>query len=366
MTEEERKKLELQKQQQNAQTQIAKQSNENMNLAMQPSNNVLQAQQYLQQQLEQKPTSYQGANAQQMNALMQNIINRGQFEYNPNADAGWQAYKNMWIQNGQRAMQDTIANQAALTGGYANSYAGAVGQQQYQQHLREMGSAMPQFMQMAADRYDREGDTMSSNLALMQQMDDEEYARYRDQMSDWQNERNYLTGRYDQEYINWLAEREYADNRDDIENERKYQELAYRADAYGLAMNMLANGMMPDDNMLANAGITMEQAKQMLDRLRGGSGGNEQRTDNGETKGIIPTIVGSVGNGINAAVNRGINAAVNKGVNTWKENLVDGPMEFIKNAVKGTQNTEEYKALKKKYTNYSEKELDELYKILYQ
>lgn len=291
MTEEERKKLELQQQKQNQiqQNQTSGQNMQQNNLAMQPSNTVTQAQNYLNNQIKPNATPY----TQQVYNLYNQLQQRPAGTFDPYGSQGWQYYKNLYTQAGQKAMQDTVAQINQSTGGYGNSYAGAVGQQTYQDYLREMLGAMPEYAQM-------EYDQMANNAQM---------------------------------------------GMDAIQN------------AYALATDQLARGIMPDDYMLANAGITMEQAKQMLDRLRGGSGGSAQRNDNGETKGIIPTIVGSLGNGINAAVNRGIN--------TWKENLVDGPMEFIKNAAKGTQNTEEYKALKNKYSNYSKEELDALYDILY-
>lgn len=354
MTEEERKKLELQQkqtqqqpqQQNNAANQTAGQS-----LAMKPSANVTQAQQYLQQQLAQKPGGYQNPYNQQMNGIMNNILNRGPFQYNPNEDAGWQAYKNLYIQNGQRAMQDTVAQQAALTGGYANSYAGAVGQQQYQQYLREMGAAMPQFMQMAADRYDQEGDDMRSNLGMLQQMDDTEYGRYRDQYGDWMAERDYLTGRYDTEY------------------ERQLTDLAFRTEAYNLTLNMLANGVMPEDALLYAAGMTPEQAKTLLRGTGGNDYGNVKGVGEG---GIVPSVLGAI-TGAMAAGAQGNNGSGN---NFWSSmsGITNGIKQMTQNGNQQTgnngndsayKNTENYKALKNKYTNYDEDELKALYDVLY-
>ena len=49
------------------------------------------------------------------------------------------------------AMQDTMAQAAALTGGYGNSYAAAVGNQAYQNYVTQVNNNIPAYQQMAMD-----------------------------------------------------------------------------------------------------------------------------------------------------------------------------------------------------------------------
>ena len=53
------------------------------------------------------------------------------------------------LMQGQTAMQDTMAQAAALTGGYGNSYAAAVGNQAYQNYITQANNNIPAFQQMA-------------------------------------------------------------------------------------------------------------------------------------------------------------------------------------------------------------------------
>lgn len=50
-------------------------------------------------------------------------MNRKDFEYDPDDDPVYQAYKEKYLTEGNRASQDAMANYAGLTGGYGNSAA---------------------------------------------------------------------------------------------------------------------------------------------------------------------------------------------------------------------------------------------------
>ena len=258
-----------------------------------PGQTVQQAQQMLQQQMQSKPGAYQSPHMQQVTQLYEQVMNRPQFKYNINADPLYQQYKNQYVQQGQRAMRDTVGTMAGLTGGYGNSYAQGAGQQEYQRYLGMLNAVMPELYGQAYAQYTQEGDELRNNLATAQQMDETEYGRYRDQMGDWQNQLNYLTGRYDTE-----AEREYGQHRDnvgdwqnqlnyltgryDTEADRDYGQymdaLGYRGDAYNLAIDMMARGMMPDAQTLAMAGLTADQAQAFMRSLTAGSGGGSRNT----------------------------------------------------------------------------------------
>ena len=69
-------------------------------------------------------------------------LNRGDFQFDVNADALYQQYKDHYTQPGKTAMQDTVGKAAALTGGYGSSYAQTVGQQAYQAHLKQLGAGV--------------------------------------------------------------------------------------------------------------------------------------------------------------------------------------------------------------------------------
>jgi hypothetical protein len=106
-----------------------------------------------------------------MDSLMSQIQNRKAFQYDVNGDALYQQYKDRFIHNGQRAMQDTMGQAAALTGGYGSSYAQNVGQQAYNEYMMGLNDVIPELYQLARDKYDRETSRMKEQYAMLADLD---------------------------------------------------------------------------------------------------------------------------------------------------------------------------------------------------
>ena len=179
----------------------------------QESDTVKQAQEMLNQQLQQKPGEYQSTWQDQLNETISQILNRDKFSYDLNGDALYQQYKDQYVQQGKMAMMDTMGQAQAMTGGYGNSYAQSVGQQAYQGYLQQLNEVVPELYGMALDQYNQEGQDMYNRAALMAQQEDRDYGRYQDAMNAWLAERDYLAGRYDSErdydYGKYTDERDF-------------------------------------------------------------------------------------------------------------------------------------------------------------
>lgn len=182
----------------------------------------------------QKPGDWTGGQyGQQMQEALDAIKNRKKFSYDLNSDALYQQYKDKYVQQGKQAMQDTMGQAAALTGGYASTYGQAVGQQQYDAYLQNLNDVVPELYQLALSRYQMEGDDLKTQYSLLADQYQQEYGQYRDKVGDWQTERNFLSGRYDSErnldYGMWGDARDFAytDYRNGIADEqwrRQYEE----------------------------------------------------------------------------------------------------------------------------------------------
>lgn len=146
-----------------------------------------------------KPGEYQSKWQSNIDALMDKILNREEFSYDLNSDALYNQYKDQYMQQGKIAMEDTMGQAAALTGGYGNSYAATVGNQAYQAYLGKLNEVVPELYQMALDRYNREGQELYNQYGMFSDRENLDYGRYRDTVSDYLTERDYLAGRYDSE-----------------------------------------------------------------------------------------------------------------------------------------------------------------------
>ena len=159
----------------------------------QVSDTVKQAEQLLQQQLASKPGAYQSPWQDQLNDVLQKILNREEFSYDLNGDALYQQYKGQYTNQGKMAMMDTMGQAAGLTGGYGNSYAQNAGQQAYQGYLQQLNDRVPELYQLAMNQYNQEGQAMYDQASMLGTMEDQEYGRYRDQVSDYNSELERLT-----------------------------------------------------------------------------------------------------------------------------------------------------------------------------
>lgn len=174
----------------------------------------------LQQHQAQQPGAYVSPFADRLNALYEKVMSRPGFQYDFNADPIYQHYSDQYALNAKRAMQDTMANAAALTGGYGNSYAQMAGQQEYARTMQGLNDVIPTLYNDAWSRYQQEGQDMVDQLQLTQGMDEAVYGRHRDALNDYYTRLNYLYGAaedaYNKDYAlyqdalsKWQTDRDY-------------------------------------------------------------------------------------------------------------------------------------------------------------
>lgn len=160
---------------------------------------VQQAYALLDQHLNSKPGEYQSTWQGQIDSMIDKILNREKFSYDLNSDALYQQYKDQYTSLGKLAMQDTMGQAAAMTGGYGSSYASTAGNQAYQSYLSQLNDVVPELYGMALDKYNAEGNELYNQYSLLADQESQDYGRYMDAYNQYMNELDYLTGRYDSE-----------------------------------------------------------------------------------------------------------------------------------------------------------------------
>lgn len=191
------------------------------------------------QRATEKP-EYKGTFDDQLRDIYDKITNRQPFSYDVGSDPMYRMYADKYMQQGKAAMRDTMGQAAALTGGYGNSYAQNVGQQAYDAALQKMGDVIPEFYGMALDQYNAEGDALTKQYGMLGDLAADEYSKYRDQMTDWNNDQTLAR----------QQEQDAANNR-----QQAYSNL------YAL---IKASGYSPTDDELSAAGMTREAAEALI------------------------------------------------------------------------------------------------------
>lgn len=159
----------------------------------------------------------------QINALTAQIMGAAPFSYDPDSDPTYQQYKESYTRSGERAMQDTLGQIAARTGGLASSYAASASQQAYDNYMAALADKVPELKQLAYSMYLDEQSALRSNLNTLLSLEQSEYAKYLDALSQYNADRNFAYGQFTDE-----RNFDYQTDRDALADERYDQQWDYQ------------------------------------------------------------------------------------------------------------------------------------------
>lgn len=180
---------------------------------------------------EKKPGDMTFSQQEYLDNIVGQIKNQKPFTYDVNGDALYQQYKDQYTTQGKMAMNDTMAQAQAMTGGYGNSYAQSVGQQAYQGYMQQLTNKIPELYQIAYDKYNNDRNDLYKQKSMLDDEYSKEYNRHRDAVSDWRYDLDYATGRYDSSLaddkdryqMGYTREKDETDSHNS--NLRNYQDL---------------------------------------------------------------------------------------------------------------------------------------------
>lgn len=115
-----------------------------------------------------------------LDGVKNQIANYGDFSYDVNSDALYQQYADQYTRMGDLAMQDTMGQAAALTGGYGSSYATTAGAQAYQSYLQQLNDKVPELAQMAEARHNQGLQNLYNQYGMYTDDRDFEFGKWQD------------------------------------------------------------------------------------------------------------------------------------------------------------------------------------------
>lgn len=155
---------------------------------------------------------FKSAYSEQIAALVQKAQdNTANFKYDPMTDASYQALTKEYARLGDRANENTIANQAALTGGRASSYAVSAAAQAQNQYNQALTDKIPELERLAYDRFNADRNYGLNLLGTMKSLDDSAFNRFTDQRNF-----NYQQGRDNVADQHWDKTFDYQKLRDSV------------------------------------------------------------------------------------------------------------------------------------------------------
>jgi len=195
--------------------------------------------------------AYSGSYDGLIKSLYEKIAGREGFKYQYSADPQYQAYRDNYTREGRRAMADSMAQAAHLTGGYGSSYSQRVGNEAYGSYLEKLNNALPELYNSAYQRYVDEGEALNRQLQNAMAMDGMEYQRYTDaQQMDFDREQ------FDYKKLSDSYDRLY--------------EMVFNTGYAPSAEELSASGMSPE--AAAALGYEFKRRNDLLPASGGGSG----------------------------------------------------------------------------------------------
>lgn len=156
--------------------------------------------------------TYASRYQEKLDKAVDKALNRKPFSYDPEKDPAYQQYRESYTRAGKRAMQDTLGEVSARTGGLASSYAGSAAQQTYDNYMAGLASEIPALRRLAYEMYRDEGADMRSDVELLSGLEEKEYDRYTGQLDQYNKDRAFA----------------YEQSRDAAEDERAGEERTYK------------------------------------------------------------------------------------------------------------------------------------------
>lgn len=228
-----------------------------------------------------KNDAYQRAN-DQATAIYDKIMNRGEFSYDVNKDKLYQQYRDLYAQMGRGAMEDTMGQAAALTGGYGSTYSQNAGQQAYNAYLQKLNEVVPELYNAAYNRYNQEGQDLMNLYSMARSNADSAYERDYNQ---WYNRLQLERSDEDTTYNRQQTEENRRLTQEETDYERKQNAWSR------LSSLITTTGYQPSGEELAAAGMSSNEAaylrqyyqqqKAAASNKSGGSGGGSRRSGSG-------------------------------------------------------------------------------------
>lgn len=248
------------------------------------------------------PAAYQaGTYDSQYGDQISNALNTvTNWKYDPMSDANYQALAKVYGVRGNIAAKNSLADAAALNGGYGTSYAVSAAQQARNQYNQELAALIPD---LEANAFNK----ATTTLNALRDADDTAYGRFRDTEADkqWKYGQDYQAYRDTESDNQWKYGMDYNAYRDKEADSQWAYSQAYNR--YQDALSQYQWALDYNNSLYAQ--------KQAQKKSKGGGGGGRKSSGGG---GYVSTGGGYTGGGggVVAPTTKFREAGNNGGINT--------------------------------------------------
>lgn len=132
--------------------------------------------------------------------MIQGILDRPDFSYDPETDLLYQQYRKQYNREGDRATADALGAAAAASGGLPSSYATTAAAQAGNYYASQLTDKIPELYQLAYNKYLNDYDMQLSDLGVVQGQEQTDYDRYLNALSQYNTDREFAYNDYLNDY----------------------------------------------------------------------------------------------------------------------------------------------------------------------
>lgn len=143
--------------------------------------------------------SYENRFQQKQQELLDAALKRDPFSWSKETDPQYGSYKKTYLREGERATANALAQASAASGGRPSSYAVNAATQAGDYYATKLSDVIPTLYQQAYERYLKDYQMKLSDLEAVNNQEQLDYAKYLDQLGQFNTDRNF-------EYNNYLGE----------------------------------------------------------------------------------------------------------------------------------------------------------------
>ena len=150
---------------------------------------------------------YENSYESKIESLINELLNGRDFSYNPYSDDLYKYYLDAYHREGRRAMENTLGEVSANTGGVASSYAATAANQAYNYYAKKAADIIPELYSDAYDRYNSSFENDLKKLSALLNLSESEYERFnKDREFDYKVYKDEKERTYNYDRLDWEME----------------------------------------------------------------------------------------------------------------------------------------------------------------
>ncbi len=169
---------------------------------------------------EKEAPAYSSKYDDEIRKLYDSLSKLKKFSYDPYSDDMYKYYREQYLREGKRAMQDLLGELSMNTGGVASSYAVGAAAQSLDYYNSKLTDKIPELYNDAYERYLDEIGLKEKQLSLFTGLENDEYEKYLDKLKQYNSDREFSY----KSYLDSLDE-EY--RREELEKKNESEEREY-------------------------------------------------------------------------------------------------------------------------------------------